>query len=183
MTSNEQDLQYRNVKILVAISSLILSTVGAVLLLATNFGGWIGGTPLTSYFLSLSSFVAPLWMKIFLVIIAIGFIVCAAFAIIWLLAQLELIKGEKLPSKMNIGALISTGIVLIFSLIVAIGFALTYTNFYWWYDISFYWATMGSFMVIIFIVLYMILTKAECPPEKTANAEEEFEESYESAEF
>jgi len=153
--SNTQVLKF--IKIAFMAFAAVFSLVASILVFVTEFGGWWLGGGYSNYYYWIGSEMAPVWAQLFLVLLGLLFLALVALSVI--LGVLTLLdKGEKLNKIMSfvgIGGAIF-GFLLTF---ITLGMLAIIAGDYeeMWLDAGFYGPLVGSILVGIFYLLYIII--------------------------
>jgi len=157
---NQQTTKF--VKIAFMAFAFIFSLVAAILVFAIEFGGWWLGGGYSNYFYWLGSENAGFGAKIPLILLGLLFLVLALISII--LGILTLIDKEifvgkfssfKILSFLGIAGAIAGFLLTALSVIVLFAIAGDYEEL--WLDAGFYGPLIGSILVGIFYILYIVL--------------------------
>lgn len=144
-------------KIIVSIAAILFSFVALILVQTEYFVTWYIGSP--SYYASFywgHSYMHH-WLKLFLFLLTVVFLVCLAVSVFLLLNALGKLK-IKLPIK-RLGILGIIAAVLSFAttILTLIVVAIYSIGIEWWPDASFYSSIVGSILVGIFSIIYTVL--------------------------
>jgi len=157
---NQQTTKF--VKIAFMAFAFIFSLVAAILVFATDFGGWWLGGGYSNYFYWLGSEIAGFGSKIPLILLGLLFLVLAGMSVI--LGILTLIDKEfligklssfKILSFLGVAGAIAGFLLTALSVIVLFVMAGDYESL--WLDAGFYGPLVGSILVGIFYILYIVL--------------------------
>ena len=158
------------VKIAFMAFAFIFSLVAAILVFATDFGGWWLGGGYSNYFYWLGSENAGFGAKIPLILLGLLFLVLAGMAAI--LGILTLINKEFFIGKLSSFKILSFGGVagaiagfLLTALSVIVLFIIAGDYEELWLDAGFYGPLVGSILVGIFFILYVVLGNVMKPAE------------------
>ena len=147
-------------RLVAIISATIFNLVGTILVFTTDFAGWWEGA--SNYWYWIGSEMAPFWLQIFLILLGLIFLMSLAYSI----ALIIVLAGKlKLPINYKLQAIIGliiSGVIFIFTILVLIIFAIFASDAYeWWVDTSFYSSIIGSIIIAIFYIFYLLLASRE----------------------
>lgn len=163
-TVMNQDTQQTQkfVKVAFMAFAFIFSLVAAILVFATDFGGWWLGGGYSNYYYWLGSEIAGFGSKIPLILLGLLFLVLAGVSVF--LGILTLIDKEFFLGKLSSFKILSFGGVagaiagfLLTILAVIILFVIAGDYEVLWLDAGFYGPLIGSLLVGIFFILYVVL--------------------------
>ena len=147
-------------RLVALISAAIFNLVGTILVFTTDFAGWWEGA--SNYWYWIGSEIAPFWLQFFLIILGLIFLMSLAYSIVLIITVVgKLILPINFKVQAIIGIIIA-GVIFIFTALVVAIFAIFASDANdWWLDTSFYSSIVGSIIIAIFYIFYLLLASRE----------------------
>ena len=153
--------QNKMVNYVAIIAIAIFSLVAMILVLVSDFGWQWYGTGYSTYYFWLGNSNVAAWPQIFLVLIALIFLISLGYSLILLLINLGKISLN-VPTKLQaIIGLVLALVAFIASLFTLGMWAIASIDYYWGVATSFYTSLFGSVIIGIFYVVYLVNIRKE----------------------
>ncbi len=150
------ETQNKMVNYVSLITVAIFSLVAMILVLVTDFGWQWYGTGNSTYYFWLGNSNVAAWPQIFLVVIALVFLISLGYSILLLLINLGKISLN-IPTKLQaIIGLVLAFVAFITTLFTLGMWAIASSEYYWGVDTTFYSSLIGSIIIGIFYVVYLV---------------------------
>ncbi|HUU78598.1 MAG TPA: hypothetical protein VMX55_09630 [candidate division Zixibacteria bacterium] len=148
-------------RLVALISAAIFNFVGMILVFTTDFSGWWAGGS-GNYYYWIGSEMAPVWLQLFLVLLGLIFLFSLAYSIVLIIVVLGKINLPINFKIQGIVGIIIAGIIFLFTILILIIFAIFASDAYeWWLATSFYSSIVGSIILAIFYIFYLLLASRE----------------------
>jgi hypothetical protein len=156
---NDSTTNLKPIKIAIIALAGFFSFLGAMLAFFTDFGWWNVGYS-WSYYFFIGSEMAPFWAQLFLVLLALIFLLNTLVAILLMLGQFGKIP-VKFTKLLNFGGIAIAVITFIFTPILVGLFAIIAAGDWWGLSTSFYSSLICSILIGIFYILALVLKLPE----------------------
>ena len=147
----------KHVNLVSSIAVAIFSLVAMILVLVTDFGWQWYGTGYSTYYFWLGNSNIAAWPQIFLVVIAIVFLISLGYSIVLILINLEKLSlkiSGRMQAIIGIGISIVAFVTTLFTLGMWAIASIDYWD--WGVDTTFYTSLVGSIIIGIFYGVYFV---------------------------
>ena len=144
------------VNLVSSIAVAIFSLVAMILVLVTDFGWQYYGAGYSTYYFWLGNSNIAAWPQIFLVAIAMVFLISLGYSIVLILINLEKLSLKiygRMQAIIGIGISIIAFVATLFTLGM---WAIASIDYYWGVDTTFYTSLVGSIIIGIFYSVYFV---------------------------
>lgn len=153
------ETQNKMVNYVALIAVAILSFVAMILVFVTDFGWQWYGTGYSTYYFWLGNSNVAAWPQIFLVLLALTFLISFGYSLLLLLINLGKISLNISTKWQAILGLFIAGVAFVSTLFTLVMWAIASIDYYWGVATSFYVSLFGSIIIGIFYVVYLVNTR------------------------